>query len=155
MVYDNEAIHEEFRKILQRDPEIDSGLSEARGALFGEVAAPIVRQTFEIDSAFQGEEGLELVLRALAENGPYALAFVDVRMPPDWDGIETNARIWERDSDIQVVICTAYSDDSLRCANWHPCCQKMLPNHSHISARQSTQRIRSELRKRLTNSKDR
>ncbi len=112
VVDDNEAIHEDFRKILQCDPEIDAGLSEARAALFGEVVAPIVRQTFEIDSAFQGEEGLELVLRALAENRPYALAFVDVRMPPGWDGIETIARIWERDSDIQVVICTAYSDYS-------------------------------------------
>jgi two-component system, sensor histidine kinase and response regulator len=112
VVDDNEAIHQDLRKILQCDPEIDSGLSEARAALFGEVVAPIVRQTFEIDSAFQGEEGLELVVRALAENRPYALAFVDVRMPPGWDGIETIARIWERDLDVQVVICTAYSDYS-------------------------------------------
>jgi two-component system sensor histidine kinase/response regulator len=112
VVDDNEAIHQDFRKILQCDPEIDSGLSESRAALFGEVAAPAARQTFEIDSAFQGEEGLELVLRALAENRPYSLAFVDVRMPPGWDGIETIARIWERDSDVQVVICTAYSDYS-------------------------------------------
>jgi two-component system sensor histidine kinase/response regulator len=112
VIDDNEAIHQDFRKILSCDPEIDSGLSEARAALFGAVAAPIARQSFEIDSAFQGEEGLERVLRALAENRPYALAFVDVRMPPGWDGIETIARIWERDADIQIVVCTAYSDYS-------------------------------------------
>jgi signal transduction histidine kinase/AmiR/NasT family two-component response regulator len=112
VIDDNEAIHQDFRKILNCDPEIDSGLSEARAALFGAVPAPIAHQSFRIDSAFQGEEGLELVLRALAENRPYALAFVDVRMPPGWDGIETIARIWERDADIQVVVCTAYSDYS-------------------------------------------
>jgi two-component system NtrC family sensor kinase len=40
------------------------------------------------------------------------MAFVDVRMPPGWDGVETTARIWEADPDLQVVICTAYSDCS-------------------------------------------
>jgi signal transduction histidine kinase len=109
---DNEAIHQDFRKILNCDPEIDAGLSEARTALFGDVAAPIARQSFQIDSAFQGQEGLALVLQALAENRPYAVAFVDVRMPPGWDGIETIARIWERDADVQMVVCTAYSDYS-------------------------------------------
>src|ERR1700726_3322418 len=43
--------------------------------------------------------------------GP-ALAFVDVRMPPGWDGIETTCKIWEKYPDLQVVICTAYSDYS-------------------------------------------
>jgi len=35
-----------------------------------------------------------------------------VRMPPGWDGIETISRLWEVDPDLQVVICTAYSDYS-------------------------------------------
>jgi two-component system sensor histidine kinase/response regulator len=112
VVDDNEAIHQDFRKILNCDPETHAGLAEARAALFGDVAAPIANKSFQIDSAFQGEEGLALVLQALAENRPYAVAFIDVRMPPGWDGIETTARIWERDSDVQVVICTAYSDYS-------------------------------------------
>jgi two-component system sensor histidine kinase/response regulator len=112
VVDDNEAIHQDFRKILNSDPELDAGLSEARAALFGEVAAPIARQFFQIDSAFQGQEGLALVLKSLAENRPYSVAFIDVRMPPGWDGIETTARIWEQDPDVQIVICTAYSDYS-------------------------------------------
>ena len=57
-------------------------------------------------------EGLERVRQALAEGRPYAMAFMDVRMPPGWDGIETTAKIWEIDPDLQVVICTAYSDYS-------------------------------------------
>jgi signal transduction histidine kinase/AmiR/NasT family two-component response regulator len=40
------------------------------------------------------------------------MAFVDVRMPPGWDGVETTAKIWEKYPDLQVVICTAYSDYS-------------------------------------------
>ena len=53
-----------------------------------------------------------MVERARAENQPYAMAFVDIRMPPGWDGIETTARIWELDPAVQIVICTAYSDYS-------------------------------------------
>jgi signal transduction histidine kinase/ActR/RegA family two-component response regulator len=40
------------------------------------------------------------------------MAFMDVRMPPGWDGIETTAEIWKLDPDVQIVICTAYSDYS-------------------------------------------
>ena len=53
-----------------------------------------------------------MVKQALAENRPYALAFVDVRMPPGWDGVETIARIWEVDPELQIVVCTAYADYS-------------------------------------------
>jgi two-component system, cell cycle sensor histidine kinase and response regulator CckA len=37
---------------------------------------------------------------------------LDVRMPPGWDGVETAARLWEVAPDLQIVICTAYSDYS-------------------------------------------
>ena len=49
---------------------------------------------------------------AVAAGQPYAVAFIDVRMPPGWDGIETIGRIWNEFPDLQVVICTAYSDYS-------------------------------------------
>jgi CheY-like chemotaxis protein len=67
---------------------------------------------FEIDSAYQGEEGLALIEKSLQENHPYSLAFVDVRMPPGWDGIQTTCKIWEKYPDLQVIISTAYSDYS-------------------------------------------
>jgi CheY-like chemotaxis protein len=66
---------------------------------------------FEVNSAYQGQEGLALIEKSLREDRPYSLAFVDVRMPPGWDGIETIRKIWEK-YDLQVVICTAYSDYS-------------------------------------------
>src|SRR5258708_1264311 len=40
------------------------------------------------------------------------MAFVDVRMPPGWDGVQTISHIWEQYPELQVVICTAYSDYS-------------------------------------------
>ena len=78
----------------------------------GKTARQVKPTGFKIDSANSGEEGLALVEKAMAGGHPYALAFVDVRMAPGWNGIETTARIFQNDPDIQIVICTAYSDYS-------------------------------------------
>jgi len=112
VIDDNQSIHEDFRKILTRPPAAAPDLSAAEAALFGETLPAIDLPEFQLDFAFQGQEGLKLIERSLAENRPYAMAFVDVRMPPGWDGIETTAKIWKTYPDLQVVICTAYSDYS-------------------------------------------
>src|SRR6201999_2932173 len=52
------------------------------------------------------------VNKAVRNGNRYSMAFVDVRMPPGIDGVETTAKLWEIDPDLQVVICTAYSDYS-------------------------------------------
>ncbi len=67
---------------------------------------------FELVYASQGKEGAERIRQACEEGKPFSLAFVDMRMPPGWDGVETIEHIWEIDPDIQTVICTAYSDYS-------------------------------------------
>lgn len=87
-------------------------LAAQEAELFGEPVAAASSTRFQIDSAMQGREGLERVKRSLVAGEPYAMAFVDVRMPPGWDGLETTAKIWEIYPDLQVVICTAYSDYS-------------------------------------------
>jgi PAS domain S-box-containing protein len=113
VVDDNPAIHTDFNKILRTSPGRGEHLASAEAILFGDakdVAGEC--QSFEIDSAMQGRDGLAMVRRALEAGRPYATAFVDVRMPPGWDGIETVARMWEAQPDLQVVICTAYSDYS-------------------------------------------
>jgi len=112
VIDDNRAIHEDFRKILLRPANLSNALAEVEEALFGDKATRFQLPAFEIDSAYQGREGLDLIEKSLRENHPYAMAFVDVRMPPGWDGVETTAQIWQRYSDLQVVICTAYSDYS-------------------------------------------
>jgi two-component system cell cycle sensor histidine kinase/response regulator CckA len=114
LVDDNPAIHTDFKKILLAGKNRSEGLDSAEAILFGEVkhgAGPQMEH-FELESAMQGREALDKVKHALAEERPFAAAFVDVRMPPGWDGIETVARMWEVQPDLQVVICTAYSDYS-------------------------------------------
>jgi two-component system, sensor histidine kinase and response regulator len=112
VIDDNRAIHADFRKILVKASQLPNDLSEDEAALFGDAEASFEWPKFEIDSAYQGQEGLSLIEQSLLEDRPYALAFVDVRMPPGWDGIETTCKIWEKYPDLQVVICTAYSDYS-------------------------------------------
>src|SRR5688572_2127140 len=112
VIDDNPAIHNDIRKILARPEAGSTTLEDAETLLFGETQEEDKRIFFDIDSAFQGQEGLELVKRAIDAKNPYAVAFVDVRMPPGWDGIETISRIWEVYPELQVVICTAYSDYS-------------------------------------------
>ena len=112
IIDDNPEIHADFRKVLATPSPVTGALDNVMAQFFGASTTSAVAAEFELDSCYQGKEGLDQVKRALAEGRPYALAFVDVRMPPGWDGVETITRIWEIDSSIQVVICTAYSDYS-------------------------------------------
>lgn len=114
VIDDNPAIHDDFRKILAMERK-DSILEKLESELFFEVKSKTEGEAatwYNIDYASQGKEGLDKVIHTQDTHDPYALAFVDIRMPPGWDGIETIERIWKVDPWIQVVICTAYSDYS-------------------------------------------
>jgi diguanylate cyclase len=108
MIDDNPSIHEDYRKILGGTE--DTRMSAAEAALFGEAAPQLQRPTFQVDSALQGRDGVERARQALSEGRPYSVAFVDMRMPPGWDGVETIENLWKVDPDIQVVVCSAYTD---------------------------------------------
>ncbi|MBU2512567.1 response regulator [bacterium] len=116
IIDDNKNIHEDFRKILL--PGVDtSSIDKISRELFGEdedlkYSKRIVDVEYQIDSAYQGEEGVNMIKKAVEENRPYTLAFVDMRMPPGWDGLTTIEHIWEIDADVQIVMCTAYADYS-------------------------------------------
>ena len=111
IVDDNRAIHDDFRKILAAAAGTRDELDALDAELFGTKAvAP--DEGFELDSAYQGEEAIEKVRRARAEGRGYALLFVDVRMPPGLDGIQTTVRLLREDEDVGIVICSAYSDHS-------------------------------------------
>jgi PAS domain S-box-containing protein len=111
IIDDNIDIHNDFRAILCPEKNDTSTLEKTKVALFGQDSIP-EKEGFELDSAFQGQEGLEKVIQAQSDEKPYAMAFVDVRMPPGWDGIETIKRIWQVQPELQVILCTAYSDYS-------------------------------------------
>ena len=120
IIDDNPAIHEDFRKSLSPGTSVVD-LENAESAFFGESTVSQENDfNFEIDSAHQGEEGLKKVIEAIQANQPYALAFVDMRMPPGWDGLTTIEHLWEVAPDLQVVICSAYSDNS-----WADICKRL------------------------------
>jgi diguanylate cyclase len=66
--------------------------------------------TFDPVFCDQAEAAVAAVQQALAQNQPFSVAFLDVRMPPGKDGVWAAARIRELDPAIEIVICTAYSD---------------------------------------------
>ncbi|MCA8987646.1 MAG: hypothetical protein KDA78_08410 [Planctomycetaceae bacterium] len=112
VIDDNEAIHNDFKKIFKRDDSA-SELDNLALELFGDDTQTQKDEViFEMDHALQGEEGFHKVVESLKEDNPYSMAFVDMRMPPGWDGLETISKIWEVDPGLHVVICTAYADYS-------------------------------------------
>ena len=110
IIDDNPAIHQDFEKILSQEPSVSSGMTQAERVLFGEDAPAVLQPTFNLQFATQGKQGVTLVERARANGRPFALAFIDMRMPPGWDGLETIQHLWAVDPDVQIVICSAHSD---------------------------------------------
>ncbi len=108
-VDDNLTVLEDFRKILAADRPAEH-MAQARAALFGIQTESTPEVSFELQCVAQGQEGYELARIAVENGRPFAVAFVDMRMPGGWDGLETIERLWEVDSGIQIVICTAFSD---------------------------------------------
>lgn len=109
-VDDMPSIHEDFRKILC--PAVAAIDLDAEEALLFGAQTSLSELSFEMDSAYQGAEALEKVQASLDKELPYAMAFLDMRMPPGWDGVETVERLWQADPRLQIVFCTAYSDYS-------------------------------------------
>jgi PAS domain S-box-containing protein len=112
VVDDNLSIHNDFRKIFGSFMPDSSKLDNASAELFG---TPVDQKkiSYNLDFASQGQQGLEMVRAAIANQCPYSMAFLDVQMPPGWDGIQTMAEILKIAPDLQIVICTAYSTYSL------------------------------------------
>jgi len=112
LVDDNAAIHGDFRKVLTADAEGDTQvrLTRLEADLFGEEKTAAARPNFDVDSAYQGKEAVAMVRAARERGQPYAMAFVDMRMPPGWDGLQTIEELWSVDPDVQVVICSAHTD---------------------------------------------
>jgi CheY-like chemotaxis protein len=114
IVDDQLSLHEDYAKALASKPS-DAAMSQAKAAFFGD-APPAPAEpapAWQLSFASQGQEALALVEASRTQGQPFALAFVDMRMPPGWDGVETIERLWAVDADLEVVICTAFADYSL------------------------------------------
>src|SRR5690348_7781576 len=103
IVDDNYAIHDDFRKILSAASSGGGRAADLEAELFAQ-AAPARLEGFELVSAYQGEQAYQAVLNALEVGQPFAMSFVDMRMPPGWDGLQTIAKMWEVDPELQIVI---------------------------------------------------
>lgn len=111
IVDDNESIHNDFKSILNPPKIKNDKLESIEKKLFGgKESTSLSCIVYKIDDAYQGEEAIEMVELAEKENYPYSILFMDVRMPPGIDGIQTIKKIWEKQPRLEVVICTAYSD---------------------------------------------
>ena len=110
VIDDQQSIRDDFRKILGGTSGDDAAPTGARSAFLGKAAREESKVDFGISTASQGLEGIERLEQAVADGVPFAMAFVDVRMPPGIDGLQAIERLWRVDPDLQVVICTAYSD---------------------------------------------
>lgn len=112
VIDDNPNIHKDFQTILL-EKEYNAELDTLRAEVFGNnTDESLTKCMYELDFASQGKEGTEKIKQACSEKRPYELAFVDMRMPPGWDGLKTIEHMWEIDPNVQAVICTAYSDYS-------------------------------------------
>ena len=107
LVDDNRSIHEDFKQILNPPALVTDAETRALDdELFGESsprdAVPDVG--YEIDDAYQGEEAIAMVEQAYQQGRPYWLIFMDVRMPPGLDGIQTILKIWEKHPFVEMVL---------------------------------------------------
>jgi two-component system, cell cycle sensor histidine kinase and response regulator CckA len=114
VIDDSPDMHEVIRKILSADDSQARQLAQAEKEILGTPAPERLMPRFEIDCAHQGQDGLTHVTRARAAGRPYSVAFVDGRMPPGWDGIETIGHLSKADPALEIVLCTAFSDYSLQ-----------------------------------------
>lgn len=110
VIDDDTGIHEDYQRSLIDPGPDDRELDFLAAELFGDDNAAPASPNFEILHAFQGQEGVEMLRDELAHGRRLSMAFVDIRMPPGWDGVETTRHLWELDPDLQIVLCTAYSD---------------------------------------------
>jgi two-component system sensor histidine kinase/response regulator len=113
IIDDNKDIHADFRKVFESSSAPASEMDRLEAELFGSNSPAKPAQAslqVEIESAYQGEEGVQLAVAAARRGEPHFMAFVDVRMPPGMDGIKTIKALWKELPDLPCVICTAYSD---------------------------------------------
>lgn len=113
IIDDNLSIHDDFRRILapvDAGDDLDAEAAMLLGGAADGSGAPGPGAAFELSFASQGQEARELVIANQHSDKRFAMVFVDMRMPPGWDGLTTILKLWETDPDLHVVICTAHSD---------------------------------------------
>ena len=111
LVDDEPKILDELTKVLSPDEMAGQEIKELESRLFGQSAKTrTAKKSYDVLCCRQGDEALEAVQKALQDDQPFAVAFLDVRMPPGPDGVWTAEHIRKIDPNIQIVMMTGYSD---------------------------------------------
>ena len=111
IVDDQKEIHDDFAEMLK--PQPSEAWADELAAAFVTEEEQFVMPEFELVHARSGEEACDIVRAGKERTRPIAVAYIDIRMPPGVDGIETIRRVREVDRDVEIVIMTAYTDRSL------------------------------------------
>ena len=114
IVDDEPAMHDSYRRSFAPQTP-DTTLAGLAAELFNDVGdetAADATPAFDLVHAHQGLDAVAEVEAALAQGHPFAVAFIDIRMPPGIDGKETARRIRALDPNVNIVIVTGYSDFS-------------------------------------------
>ena len=116
IVDDQDAIHTDFQEILSKATNGKAASDDLAPAFLpvGTESSTTYLPTFELTHASSGDEAHRLIKAAMEANRPFAVAFIDIRMPPGIDGIETVRRIRRFEKNLEIVIMTAYMDKSLQ-----------------------------------------
>lgn len=109
VVDDDALLISEYLKCLSSDFEHDIGtttLGDLEKVLFGEKTDERGAARFNVESCNQGELAVAAVLLACQQNSPYAIVFLDLRMPPGIDGLQAAEKIRAIDPNVNIVIVT-------------------------------------------------
>ena len=120
IVDDQPELHDDFVEMLapsappRASDDLAAAFQAADGSLDPAPAAGPLPPPFELSHAYSGEDACTQVEEAWREGRPFALAFVDLRMPPEMDGVEAIRRIRRTDRNLEIVVMTACSERSPR-----------------------------------------
>jgi CheY-like chemotaxis protein len=117
LIVDNNAdIHDDFVKILISEPEVDDQFRDLELELFSEKVIssedlePQNELEVHLSHAYQGAEAYQMFVESEASHQPFALIFMDLQMPPGWNGIKTINKIWSQSARPKMVMCHTFSD---------------------------------------------
>lgn len=112
IVDDDPHIHQDYLRCLRSGRRDSQRLVELRGRFFGLQTALETDEDleFDLEHSHTGLDGIEAVRRSVECDRPFSVAFVDMRMPPGLNGIETISGLWNLDPAVEIVLSTAYSD---------------------------------------------
>lgn len=117
VIDDEEMVRDNIEEILVPRVKSNELVDNAANILFDEEELPIEHRSsnipkFTVEKASNGTEGLEMVRKSIELGIPYAVIFLDMRMP-GWDGLETATKIREIETKAEIIFVTAYSDTSI------------------------------------------